>query len=210
MTEADFAKLRRASRREPLSHRCTAATTIVGLPPPSSGGVHVARDSQHPRDLRPQVRSPAPGERQHVMAEAMKLAFADRAYWLGDPDFRRTSRAGSRTKTTRANSPRASSLDHAPSPCPSHGTPPDVETNASLKNTPRIFPPPTPRGTGSPAPQTINTSFGSKVIVPGTGILLNDEMDDFSDRARRGRMPSSSSAPRRMRSRQASVHCPRA
>ncbi|MCP6756066.1 gamma-glutamyltransferase, partial [Klebsiella pneumoniae] len=62
----------------------------VGFPPTSSGGVHVAQilNILENYDV-PAIYKRDPGEYQHLLAEAMKLAFADRAYWLGDPDFAR-------------------------------------------------------------------------------------------------------------------------
>src|SRR4029079_15718438 len=67
--------------------------TIVGFPPPSSGGVHVAEilNILENFDVEAIFRRDV-GQYQHLLAEAMKLAFADRAYWLGDPDFPRVPR----------------------------------------------------------------------------------------------------------------------
>ena len=60
---------------------------IASFPPPSSGGVHVAQllNILETRDLH--AFKPGSADLIHFVAEAMKLAFADRAYWLGDPDF---------------------------------------------------------------------------------------------------------------------------
>ena len=61
---------------------------IIGFPPPSSGGVHVGQilNILESFDLK-KLHADDPVTFKHVVAEAMKLAFADRAYWLGDPDF---------------------------------------------------------------------------------------------------------------------------
>ena len=66
---------------------------IVGFPPPSSGGVHVAQilNILENFDLK-SIYQKSPGEFTHIVAEAMKLAFADRAYWLGDPAFAKVPR----------------------------------------------------------------------------------------------------------------------
>ena len=83
VTAEDFANYRMRVR-EPLvtTYR---GYTVVGFPPPSSGGVHVAEilNILEPFDLKGMTTA----DRVHVTAEAMKLAFADRAYWLGDPDY---------------------------------------------------------------------------------------------------------------------------
>src|SRR5262249_15244815 len=82
----------RVQIREPLvtTYR---SHTIIGFPPPSSGGVHVAQilNILENFDLHSLDRDNA-AQRLHVMAEAMKLAFADRAHWLGDPAFARVPR----------------------------------------------------------------------------------------------------------------------
>jgi len=82
----DFACYR-VRRRNPLltTYR---DLTIVGFPPVSSGGVHVAQilNILEHFDLKKLYQADR-ARFYHVLAEAMKLAFADRAYWLGDPDF---------------------------------------------------------------------------------------------------------------------------
>ena len=149
---------------------------IVGLPPPSSGGVHVAEilNILENFDIK---SATAPGARHHLIAEAMKLAFADRAYWLGDPDFVNVPR-GLVDKTYARELAKRISPDHT-TPVPSHGAPPDAETRLFEKHTTH-FSTADAEGNWVACTATVNTSFGSKVIVPGTGILLNNEMDDFS------------------------------
>ncbi len=86
LTAADFSRYQ-IKERKPLISKYRDYT-IVGFPPPSSGGVHVAQilSILEHFDLNA-LEKQSPASRVHVMAEAMKLAFADRAYWLGDPDF---------------------------------------------------------------------------------------------------------------------------
>src|SRR6185295_544165 len=91
ITAADFA-VYQAKLREPL--RSTyRGYEIVGFPPPSSGGIHVAQilNILENFDLK-SIYQKSPGEFTHIVAEAMKLAFADRAYWLGDPAFAKVPR----------------------------------------------------------------------------------------------------------------------
>lgn len=149
---------------------------LVGFGPPSSGGVHVAQimNILENFDLR---ALGADGERAHVIAEAMKLAFADRAHWLGDPDFADVPRGlldrnYAKAFATRIQTGRATHVA-------GHSMPPDAEPRFFEKHTTH-FSVADAEGNWVACTQTINTSFGSKVIVPGTGIFLNNEMDDFS------------------------------
>ncbi len=174
MTEADFANYV-VKQREPLVTEYRGYK-IVGLPPPSSGGVHVAQilNILEGFDLKAMK---ATGERHHVIAEAMKLAFADRAYWLGDPDFVNVPRGLAEKSYARELAKRIQ-LDRAID-VPTHGIPPESDKSFFEKHTTH-FSVADAEGNWVACTQTINTGFGSKVIVPGTGILLNNEMDDFS------------------------------
>lgn len=174
LTAADFRGYI-VKRRTPI--RSTyRGYTLVGLGPPSSGGVHVAQilNILENFDLR---KLDGGGERQHVIAEAMKLAFADRAHWLGDPDFVNVPRGlldKGYAKAFAARIDLARAIDVG-----GHGTPPDSDPRFFEKHTTH-FSVADAEGNWVACTQTINTAFGSKVIVPGTGILLNNEMDDFS------------------------------
>ena len=180
LTAADFADYR-PIRREPLvtTYR---AYTIVGFPPPSSGGVHVAQilNILEHFDLADLNRRD-PATRYHVIAEAMKLAFADRAFWLGDPDFAKVPR-GLIDKTYAADLAKRIDLTKAID-VPTHGHPPaedaDFFSRQLEKHTTHVAAADA-QGNWVAMTQTINTTFGSKVVIPGTGITLNDEMDDFS------------------------------
>jgi gamma-glutamyltranspeptidase/glutathione hydrolase len=115
--------------------------------------------------------------RLHVIAEAMKLAFADRAYWLGDPDFANVPRGlvdKQYAATLAAKIKPESATEVA-----SHGTPPNWQTDVFKKHTTH-FSVADAEGNWVACTATVNTSFGSKVVIPGTGVVMNDEMDDFS------------------------------
>jgi len=177
LTAADFVAYQ-ARPREPLvtTYR---GYTIVGFPPPSSGGVHVAEilNILEPFDLQ-RLHREAPAKFYHVVAEAMKLAFADRAYWLGDPDFVPVPR-GLVDKQYARQLARRIDLDRV-TPVPTHGRPPRTREDLfGGKHTTHIAVADA-EGNWVAITATINTTFGSKVIVPGTGVVLNDEMDDFS------------------------------
>lgn len=151
--------------------------TIVGFPPPSSGGVHVAQmlnllSVVPAEDLRPGTAGFV-----HRVVETMKLAFADRAYWLGDPAFvdvpiGLVSMDYARRLAARVDPERAT-------PVPRHGEPPDWQRVHFDKHTTH-FATADAEGNWASITATINTAFGSKVVVPGTGVLLNNEMDDFT------------------------------
>ena len=176
ITREDFGNYR-AKRRVPI--RTTyRGYTIVGFPPPSSGGIHVAQilNILESFDLR-RLLQEDPGTAYHIIAEAMKLAFADRAFWLGDADFAAVPRglidkAYAQHLAKKIDATRAT-------PVADHGTPAAAQSNVFGKHTTHIAVADA-NGYWVAITATVNTSFGSKVVVPGTGIILNNEMDDFS------------------------------
>lgn len=174
MTAEDFANYR-PIQREPVVSRYRGHT-IIGFPPPSSGGIHVAQ-ILNILDQFELSKMPV-DERAHVMAEAMKLAFADRAYWLGDSDFVPVPRGlidrdYAQELAGRINLERATKV-------PRHGQPPKLEDQffGNLHTT--HFSVADAEGNWVAITATINTAFGSKVVIPGTGVVMNNEMDDFS------------------------------
>ena len=173
MTAADFRNYR-IKLREPIttSYR---GYQIVGFPPPSSGGVHVAQILNILENF--DLAALDPGTRLHVMAEAMKLAFADRAYWLGDPDFANVPRGLVEASYGAALAAKINP-EHV-TPVKAHGLPPDWQSDWFKKHTTH-FSVADAEGNWVACTATVNTSFGSKVVIPGTGVVMNDEMDDFS------------------------------
>lgn len=173
ITEEDFANYRVAFR-EPV--RTTyRGHTVVGFPPPSSGGVHVAQILNVLENF--DIGALSQLDRMHVVIEAKKLAFADRAFWLGDPDFADVPRGLIDTNYARELAARIS-LEKAAT-VPGHGTPPGATEDLFEKHTTHFT---TADGEGFwvACTATVNTGFGSKVIIPGTGVILNNQMDDFS------------------------------
>lgn len=175
ITMKDFADYR-PLRREPVvtDYR---GYTVVGFPPPSSGGVHVAQilNILEKFDLK-QLHREDPAQFIHVTAEAMKLAFADRAHWVGDPAFARVPRgliaqAYADNLAERINVAQATAVK-------GHGLPPQHATEV-FRHTTHIAAADA-AGNWVAITATINTTFGSKVVVPGTGVVLNNEMDDFA------------------------------
>ncbi len=175
ITEADFAGYR-ARFREPL--RTTyRGHEIIGFPPPSSGGVHVAQILNILEHFDLKALGANSPDFVHIVAEAMKLAFADRAHWLGDPDFAPVPR-GLVDKGYATQLARKIALKQA-TPVPQHNTPPNAASDVFSKHTTH-FSAADAEGNWVACTATINTSYGSKVVVPGTGVVLNNEMDDFS------------------------------
>ena len=176
LTAKDFADYQ-MKIREPLQ-TTYRGYTILGFPPPSSGGVHVAEilNILQSFDLDA-LEKKDPALRVHVEAEAMKLAFADRAFWLGDPDFVKVPR-GLINSDYGAQLAKQISLDHARTDI-QHGTPPHFEDDYFGKHTTHIATA-DDQGNWVALTATVNTAFGSKIVIPGTGVILNDQMDDFS------------------------------
>ena len=176
VTAADFASYR-SLLREPIVTKYRGYT-VYGFPSPSSGGIHVGQilNILENFDLRRMYVADASAI-VHVVAEAMKLAFADRAYWLGDADFARVPR-GLIDKQYAAQLASRIDLNEA-TIVQSHGLPPDWQEDVYGGHTTHIA---TADQSGMfvAITATINTTFGSKIIVPGTGVILNNEMDDFS------------------------------
>ncbi len=173
MTAQDFAGYQ-APEREAIRSKYRGYDLIT-MPPPSSGGVHVAQILNILEHFP--IRHFRASSRIHVITEAMKLAFADRAYWLGDPDFVKVPR-GLVDPAYAAELAKKIDLDHTTA-VPSHNMPPHWEGDVFGKHTTFLCTADA-EGNWVALNQTINTAFGSKVVIPGTGVLLNDEMDDFA------------------------------
>lgn len=173
MTAEDFANYQ-APEREVIRSNYRGYELLT-MPPPSSGGVHVAQILNIVEHFP--IRHFRTSSRIHVITEAMKLAFADRAYWLGDPDFAKVPR-GLVDPAYAAKLAKKIDLDHT-TPVSGHGMPPHWEGDVFGKHTTFLCTADA-EGNWVALNQTINTAFGSKVVIPGTGVLMNDEMDDFA------------------------------
>ena len=149
---------------------------IISMPPPSSGGAVLIEMLNILEGYDLTAFEASSSERYHLMAEAMRRAFADRAEYMGDTDFVKVPVAGlidksyaktlrSTIKTDRASTSaevRAGRPAGYESDDTTHFTVVDSEGNA-VANT-----------------YTLNDSYGSSATVKGTGIILNNEMDDFA------------------------------
>jgi gamma-glutamyltranspeptidase/glutathione hydrolase len=149
---------------------------IASMPPPSSGGVHLVQILNLLEDYPLASLGHNGAEGLHLMAESMKLAYADRSQHLGDPDFWPVPVAGLISKAY-AESLRAT-IDPArarPAAEIAAGDPMPYEspetTHYSVMDR---------WGNVVSNTYTINFGYGSGIVAAGTGILLNNEMDDFS------------------------------
>jgi gamma-glutamyltranspeptidase / glutathione hydrolase len=149
---------------------------IISMPPPSSGGAVLIQMLNILEGYDLSKFEASSSERYHLMAEAMRRAFADRAEYMGDTDFVKVPIAGLIDKAYAAslrstiNTERASNSSDVRAGRPAgyeseettHFTVVDAQGNA-VANT-----------------YTLNNSYGSAAMAKGTGLLLNDEMDDFA------------------------------
>lgn len=148
---------------------------VYGFPPPSSGGVHVAEILNIVKTF--DVHKQPLNDRQHILVEAMKRAFADRAHWLGDPDYVKVPK-GLMHPDYAKHLAKSIDVDKA-TIVPRHGQPTDFDQSWFEKHTTHISVA-DKYGNWVSMTTTLNTSFGSKVVIPGTGVLMNNQMDDFS------------------------------
>ncbi len=171
VTELDLARYE-VKWREPIRGNYRGYE-ILGMPPPSSGGVLTVEmlNVLNRYDLASLGKDSS--EYIHLVASVMKLAFADRARHLGDSDFfdvpveRLTSKAYADELASRIRpGAQPEVIETLPAPPDDSGT-----TQISVLDG---------AGNAVSITQTINSLFGSKITVPGTGVVLNNEMDDFS------------------------------
>jgi len=146
---------------------------IVTAPPPSSGGIALA---QMLHILEPwEINALDEVKRTHLIVESMRRAFRDRTFYLGDPDFIQVPQrlltspdyaAGLRATIHPARATPSDLLSGQATPLEDEET-----THFSILDT---------EGNRAAVTQTVNLLFGSGLIPPGTGVLLNNEMDDFA------------------------------
>ena len=162
----------RVKEREPLRFEYDG-WDIVTAPPPSSGGIALAEMLQilEPWDLAKLPQA----ERVHLVTEAMRRAYRDRTFYLGDPDFVKIPvktlmdpayAAGLRATIHPGKATPSDLLSGAPTPLEDEET-----THFSIIDA---------DGNRAAVTQTVNLLFGSGLVPAGTGVLLNNEMDDFA------------------------------
>lgn len=149
---------------------------IVTMPPPSSGGAHLIQILNMMERWPMNQWGANSANSVHHMAESMKLAYADRSEYLGDPDFVKVPLKGLISKryadqlAAGINPTQArTAKDIKP------GKPQPYESDQTTH-----FSVVDKAGNAVAVTYTLNTNFGSGIVAKGTGILLNNEMDDFS------------------------------
>jgi gamma-glutamyltranspeptidase/glutathione hydrolase len=149
---------------------------IASMPPPSSGGVHIVEmlNMLEPHDIAASGFGSA--RTMHLMAEAMKRAYADRSEYLGDPDFVDVPVDGLTSKDYARQ--RMSDFDPERAAAASEIRPGDPAPGESNETT--HFSVIDKNGNAVSNTYTLNFSYGVGMVASGTGILLNNELDDFS------------------------------
>jgi gamma-glutamyltranspeptidase / glutathione hydrolase len=163
--------------REPVSGMFRGYK-VWSMPPPSSGGIHTLQMLALLADLDLVPPRHNSAEYLHLVAEAMRLAYCDRALYLGDPDFVNIPQdkllskeylAGRKAllPLEKAGDSRSLAPELLRDPVPE--SPETTHFNVVDKD-----------GMAVSFTYTLNFSYGSGFVAPGTGFLLNDEMDDFN------------------------------
>ncbi len=172
ITKADLAGYK-AVWRAPVTAKWRGYDVITA-PPPSSGGVALIQMLLMKQDLAPTFKGVGLNDPQyvHLLAEIEKRVYADRAEYLGDPDFVKVPVSNLIDPAYVARRAREVDPDK---PSPSKAVVPGLEkpqtTHYSIVDK---------WGNAVSNTYTLNGWFGSGVVVEGAGFLLNDEMDDFS------------------------------
>ena len=150
---------------------------IIAPPPPSSGGVGILQMLNMLENSGYERSGPGSASAIHHVAEAMRRYFADRAAYFGDPDFvavpveRLISKSYARRRWKSLRIGRASDSLETSGGLPPPETESSETTHYSIVDE---------QGNAVAVTYTLNGSYGSGVTARGTGVLLNNEMDDFS------------------------------
>lgn len=177
MSVADLASYE-AKIRKPVagSYR---GLSVLSMPPPSSGGVHVIEILNMLEALPASAVQTNNAQRLHFFVEAMKIAYADRAEYLGDPDFVKVPVAALTSKRYAAARVKEIDPDKArpareirPGPVAPYES--DQTTHYSILDE---------DGNAVANTYTLNFSYGLGMVAEGTGVMLNNELDDFAAKA---------------------------
>ncbi|ROR08637.1 gamma-glutamyltransferase [Erwinia sp. JUb26] len=172
--KADLANYR-AIERKPVSGSYRGYE-VYSMPPPSSGGIHIVQILNILENFDLAKMGFGSADAIQVMAEAEKYAYADRSEYLGDPEFVKvpgaalTSKAYAKTLAQQIDLAKARpSSEIKPGKLAPYES--DQTTHFSVVDK---------DGNAVAVTYTLNTNFGSGIVASDSGILLNNEMDDFS------------------------------
>jgi gamma-glutamyltranspeptidase / glutathione hydrolase len=192
ITKDDLANYR-AVLREPV-RGTYRGYTVITLPPPSSGGLTLIELLNILEGFDLAKLGQGSADYLGAVIEAQKLAFADRAKYMADPDFAKVPVAGLADKQYAAERRKSIDLEKTRKALP--GTPSKYESGSTTS-----FSVVDKQGNIVTITQTLNHFLGAGVVPEGTGILMNDEMDDFDPQPTSvnapapGKRPLSSMAP---------------
>jgi gamma-glutamyltranspeptidase / glutathione hydrolase len=174
ITLADMAGYE-AKEREPLRGNYRGYE-VISMPPPSSGGAVLIEMLNILEGYDLNKMDTSSSERYHLMTEAMRRAFADRAEFMADSDFVKVPVAGLIDKSYAAKLRGTINLQQASPSVEIHaGQPTGYESEETTH-----FTVVDAEGNAVANTYTLNNSYGSAAVAKGTGLLLNDEMDDFA------------------------------
>ncbi len=173
VTRADL-KAYQARKRTPL-RGTYRGYELLTMPPVSSGGTALLEMLNVLEGYDLQAKGFGSADTVHLMVEAMRRAYADRARYLGDPDFneempiaRLVSKEYARAVRATINEQHATPSSPAGFDVPAEG---DHTTHLSVMDESR---------NAVALTYTLEDGYGSKIVVPGAGFLLNNEMGDFN------------------------------
>ena len=174
--KADMANYK-AIERKPVSGTYRGYE-VFSMPPPSSGGIHIVEILNILENFDLAKMGFGSADAMQVMAEAEKYAYADRSEYLGDPDF---VKVPSQALTSKAYAKTlAQQIDVNKARPSSEIKPGRLEPYESNQTT--HFSVVDKQGNAVAVTYTLNTYFGSGIVAGNSGILMNNEMDDFSAR----------------------------
>jgi gamma-glutamyltranspeptidase/glutathione hydrolase len=164
-----------AKEREPL-RGTYRGFEVISMPPPSSGGAVLIEMLNMLEGFDLRRAGAASSERYHLETEAMRRAFADRAEYMGDADFVNVPVAGLIDKAYAERLRRGIKAERASTSAEvKAGRPTGAESEETTH-----FTVVDAAGNCVSNTYTLNDGYGSKVVMKGTGVLMNDEMDDFA------------------------------
>jgi len=174
ITQADLDKYTPVERKPIIgSYR---GYKIVSMPPPSSGGIALVELLNILENFKFNTNDWGSSKYIHRIVEAMKYVFADRTSYLGDSDFYPVPEQGLISKKYAKTIFNKIGDKAVPADKITAGKPMDYKESTETTHY-SVY---DKNGNAVSVTTTLNSAFGSKIVVDGAGFLLNNEMDDFS------------------------------